>query len=135
MTDRQRLNLYRKEFLVKFCYRGIQRRPKFLLGDKVRIRKDASSIFGRYFDELFNDYKVGLIAGFDDCRKEAKKRRREGIVVRVVYVGMKIASASTARFTDNERELKDFDDICFDYTVKFPDGRCITFVGTWLRKA
>ena len=108
--------LYKEKYIKKFSSKDIQ--PEFELGQYVRVRKDAKSISGTFFDDWREKWKSGLIAGFDEPRK--KKVGKAGYIIDISHIPL---------------EVKEFKINDYMYHVKFKDGKEIVMQGDWLEKA
>ena len=90
---------------------------KFKIGDKVRVKKDASNVYKEYLNE--NGYKANLlINGLDQSRKLLLGKT--GVIVDI-------------RFCKSEPD----DDVqweAIDYTIKFSPKNIISMVEEWLEK-
>lgn len=113
-----------KEKLIELLKEKMKRlypkddQPEFNIGDLVRVRNDAESIYGEYFDEGHHDrWETGLIAGFDEVRQ--KRRGEIGFVEDIAYVPMKVKKIRCSNFM---------------YEVRYGDGVRITMCGTWLER-
>jgi hypothetical protein len=121
LTIEQLLELYKKFVIGEFPKDD---QPEFSLGELVRVRDDACSIYGECSDDRHHDgrWERELIAGLDEVRQ--KRRGEIGFVQDISRVPMKCRNLNINREKSN-----------YIFEIKYEDGMRISMVGEWLEHA
>jgi len=108
--------LYIHKEYVKNQFKFRSKQPVFHLGQIVRVRKDAESLYCECFGH-HDRWRPELFAGFDDIRKE--RIGQTCYVIDIDYVGVKTRNPEYDPYL---------------YMVRFEDGKKMNMCSEWLTK-